>query len=140
MFLLHPEVAFRECSDCQKWLYEDGPQGMARKPNEHPPRSGKPLPRLIGLPQFAPRCDICPKIPTGEEPKPGNAVKLSGKNQRAYRHYLECKEIGTFGEWAGDAIVRRNAAMIGKIVKEADDVKSLHATVLAMNSVFKKQR
>lgn len=139
LVLLYPEVAGRDCEDCKKWVYEDSPDAMAEGPMEFPPGSGKPNPR-IPLPQFGPRCDWCPKVPKGDPPKPESAVELSAKNWRAYRHYLECRAIGTFGAAADDPIVRRNAMLIKRVQEEAEQVRNLRSSVLALGSVFKKGR
>jgi hypothetical protein len=134
LILQFPEVASRSCEDCKTFVFEDKPGAMARKPAE---RLGEPVRRLPG-PKFAPRCDICPKIPKGEQPKPENAVELSEKNWLAYRHFMECRSIGTFGEDGTDAIVRRNAFLIDKVRDDCKEVQGLRSSVIALRTVFKK--
>lgn len=113
MLLLHPEVASRDCGDCQKWLYDDKPTRMG----EQLMRGGKPVPRIPGQ---RPRCEWCPKVPRGAEPVPASAVELSEKNRAAYCHYLECRATGQF---PSDPIVRRNAMVFRQIEDVAAEVR-----------------
>lgn len=99
-------------------------------------RLGLPVLRLPG-PRFAPRCEICPKIPHGETPKPGNAVTLSAKNWEAFRFHMESKAVGTFAPFTMDPIVRRNAFIIERIREEINKAQGLRSSVLALRSVFK---
>ena len=115
-------------------MFDDKAGDMARNPSE---RGGKVLERLPG-PLFAPKFHICPKIPKGVFPKPENAVELSEKNWLAYRHFMECRSIGTFGEAGSDAIVRRNAFLIDKVRDECKEVQGLRSSVIALRTVFKK--
>ena len=101
LLLLHPEVAFRDCQDCVRHVYQ--PNG------ERLTRFGLPVVRPAGQ---KPPCNACPKIAREEFPAPWNAGDLSHKNQRAYRHYLECKAVC---RWPDDGIVRRNAALIRQV-------------------------
>lgn len=99
LVLLHPEVAFRDCADCMKHVYDE-------KTGRKVERRGKPLPRH---PKCPPPCRTsigCPKgSPTGEK----GCKELSPKNWAAYRHYKECLAVSDFPK---DAIVRRNASII----------------------------
>lgn len=92
--LEHPALSARDCRQCLKYQYDERSGEMIRKPD------GRPMLRFS-----APLCQRsigCPKgVPGGGE--------LSARNQRAYRHYLECVATGTFPD---DPIVRRNAAII----------------------------
>lgn len=109
MLLLYPNVAARSCADCQKYLYEDKPGDFAVEPMRRPARVGLPLLRPPGAPT---PCHQCPKIPSGVEPSPLNAIEMTDQNWQAYTHYLECKAIGRFPD---DPIVRRNAAIIRRL-------------------------
>ena len=112
--ILYPEVAFRDCRDCVKWLYDDKPARMGAR-LERP--KGYPVPRIPGQ---RPRCEWCPKVPVGEAPDPSNAVELSPKNSSAYRHYLECAAVGDFPP---DPIVRRNAMIIRQVEKFEEECR-----------------
>ena len=94
---MHPEVAGRDCEQCQKYIFETtGKQRVNRE-------TGQPVRRPAGqaLPCRTPTG--CPKG-TPEEQR-----DLSPKNTQAYYHYLECKATGTFPD---DGLVRYNAGLI----------------------------
>jgi hypothetical protein len=77
-----------------------------------------------------PPCSYCPKQPLDVPERgrcPATAVELSAKNWRAYQHYLECAAVGQFPD---DAIVRRNAAIIRRIEKDADTLIQLQLMAL----------
>jgi hypothetical protein len=83
-----------------KYVYDEA----SGKAVEHPPHSGRLVPRPAGA---LPPCRIaglgCPKG------TPENPLSLSDVNSEAYRHYRECRATGNFPD---DPIVRRNAALI----------------------------
>lgn len=111
--IYHPKVAAIDCETCKKFHYDEkwdpvmipaDPSGRTKK---HMPRGPRdPL-----------ACSICPKIPLGAVPVPKNAVELSPKNYRAWRHYLECRAVGKFPD---DPIVRRNASILRELYDEYD--------------------
>lgn len=98
--LSHPQIAARDCQHCQRFAYDE----LTGRPYQNPPRNGKLIPRPAGN---QPPCRIdgvgCPKG------TPENQTGLSDRNRQAYRHYLECRAVGSFPD---DPIVRRNAALI----------------------------
>jgi hypothetical protein len=100
LLIAAPQVAFRDCGHCQKYVYDE----ETGRPCENPPRSGRLVPRPAGAP---PACRIagvgCPKG-TPEAPR-----GLSPANRAAWRHDRECLAVGSFPD---DPIVRRNAAII----------------------------
>ena len=114
LHLLHPHLAGRTCGDCQTWVYPDKPGDFADKPAE---RAGRPVPRAAGT---RPPCSYCPKQPNTvpeAERTPDTAVELSDRNWQAYWHHQECAAVGSFPD---DPIVRRNAAVISRVEKDAD--------------------
>lgn len=109
LLLAHPEVAGRSCADCRQWMYDDGERLTARKLIDS---EGKPLPRPPGRPgEVTTPCDRCPKIPTGQEPRPeiGEQSELSPRNQQAYLHYVRCKAVGRFPR---DRLIEWHAGLI----------------------------
>ena len=98
--LTAPQVAFRDCLQCQEYVYDEA----TGRPFRHPPHSKRLVPRPPSAP---PPCRIaglgCPKG------TPENPLTLSDLNREAYRHYRECRATGNFPD---DPIVRRNAAII----------------------------
>lgn len=112
LLLLHPEVAYRSCEDCKKFIYnhETGVR------EDWPPGSGRPVPRPPGM---LPPCSIGPKACAKISPEAN--VELNERNQRVYRHYLECRATGTFPD---DPIVRENAAIIRSIEDAADRIET----------------
>lgn len=98
LLLRHPEVAYRDCGDCQLHVY-DHATGERMKG-----RDGLPLVRPPKT--FAP-CrygkDRCAKG------TPEDSGELSEKNKRAYERYQEWKATGQFPD---DPIVRRNAGIL----------------------------
>jgi hypothetical protein len=97
------EVASRSCADCQKYLYDDRPNGMATKVTE---RGGQKVERIPGQ---RPRCEWCPKVAKGDPPVPASAQDISVRNLEAVVHYRECRAVLRFPD---DPWVRRNAAII----------------------------
>jgi Pyruvate/2-oxoacid:ferredoxin oxidoreductase delta subunit len=96
LLLLHPEVATRDCADCQMHVYDE-------QTGERALHAGRPVVRPAGT---QPACRTCRGCPKGT---PENPKSLSSKNMHAYLHYLECQAVGQFPD---DPIVRRNAATI----------------------------
>ena len=100
LILAAPQVAFRDCTLCLKYVYDEA----SGRPVEHPPHSGRLVPRPPAAP---PPCRLpglgCPKG------TPQNPIALSEINRQALRHYHECRATGSFPD---DPIVRRNAALI----------------------------
>lgn len=98
--LTHPQIAGRDCQHCQRFAYDE----LTGRPYQNPPRNGKLIPRPAGN---QPPCRIdgvgCPKG------NPEHPTDLNERNRQAYRHYLECRAVGSFPD---DPIVRRNAALI----------------------------
>jgi hypothetical protein len=87
---LYPEYAYRTCSDCVTYLYEDN--GEIQR-----------TPRMIGLPVLRPagatlECENCPKIPPGRPKTRFQAVEMGPREWAAYRFYLRCKAVGRFPE------------------------------------------
>ena len=104
--ILHPEVAFRECTDCEMFVYDE-------KTGERATSGGKPIRRPAGtFPPCRHRAGGCPKG-TPEESK-----ALTEKNWKAWEHYRECRAVGQF---PADAIVRRNASIIRAATDAAEN-------------------
>lgn len=124
LLLTHPHLAARSCSDCRRWIYPDKPGEFAESPAE---RAGV---KVVRLPMQLPPCSYCPKQPSDvpeRSRRPETAVELSAKNWRAYHHYTECAAVGSFPD---DPIVRRNAAIISRIEKDAAAVQQLQLIAL----------
>jgi hypothetical protein len=110
VLLMHPEVASRPCEDCRRWIYKHDGTLMLK--------AGQPIPRPKGTPT---PCQTCPKIPKDAPIKDrSQAIDLSEKNRSAWWHYQQCKAVGQFPD---DALVRRNAALIARVLKSIDDVR-----------------
>lgn len=95
---VHPEVAGRDCDECQEFAFDETTgKKQFRDAGELFPvlRGGAPPPCRTGK--------GCPKG-TPEEPR-----TLSTKNLLAFIHYTECKAVGVFPD---DPIVRQNAGII----------------------------
>jgi hypothetical protein len=101
--LRHPQVARRDCNHCKKWWYDDDTGKVVQ-------RGGKPLLRPLGTVTACQTREGCPKG-TPEDQK-----GLSAKNQQAWKHFQECDAVGQFPD---DPIVRHNALIIRKAMKEA---------------------
>lgn len=99
---MHPNVAARSCSDCVAWMYDDRGGQFGKLITR---RDGSKIPRGKG----ATPCRFCPKIPAGAEPRPENAIEMDEQGHQTVAFYRECRAVG---EFPGDAIVRRNAAII----------------------------
>lgn len=101
LVLRHPQVAFRDCADCELhvFIHETGERVNGRDglPVVRPPKTFAPC--RYGK-------DRCAKG------TPENNRELSSKNQRAYDKYCEWKATGQFPD---DPIVRRNAGLIMQV-------------------------
>jgi hypothetical protein len=95
-----PHIAFRSCTHCQTYVYDE----TTGLPFEHPPHSGRPVPRPTSAP---PPCRIagigCPKG------TPENPRTLTVQNLEAFQYDRECRAVGQFPD---DPLVRRHAAQI----------------------------
>lgn len=107
LLLLHPEVATRDCGHCQKWLYSD-------KTGRPEKRGGIDVERPKGT---KPPCRMHIGCPKGT---PEDQKSLSPKNRAAWRHYQECRAVGSFPD---DPIVRRNAAIIRAVEDTIEGIK-----------------
>lgn len=122
MILLHPGIAGRSCSDCQKYLYYDrGSDDFGARVE----RGGLPVLRPKGVKT---PCAWCPKILPGDEPIPANANEITEKNLAALIHYRESRAVGDFPD---DPIVRRNAALIRGAEDVAERVHQTRAGMVA---------
>jgi len=123
LLLLHPEVAYRSCEDCQKYVYDH----ETGKREEYPPGSGNPVKRILGqLPPCSQGPTVCPKV------SPDAGIELNEKNQECYRHYLECRTTGTFPD---DPVVRENAAIIRSIEDAATKIES-RETLISLSGML----
>ena len=105
LLILHPEVAHRDCSDCEAHVYDE-------KTGRRMEHAGKPVRRPIGtLPPCRTRANGCPKG------TPEDSRALTDTNWQAYQHYCECRAVGQFPD---DPIVRRNAALIREAADSAE--------------------
>lgn len=120
LLLVHPEVATRDCNDCQKYVYDEktGQRALFR---------GKPIPRPAST---GPPChygpDRCPKV------SPDSGLALSDKHVITYNHYLECRAVGQFPD---DAVVRRNARVIYVAEREAQEAKEYRRLALLFGAI-----
>ena len=107
--MLHPEVAFRSCEVCQRFLFNEETGEMERNfvTNE-------PLERPKGT---FPPCHYGPKECPKGSPEAG--VELTQQNLQAYQHYRECRAVGRFPD---DPVVRENAAVIRGIEDQANEI------------------
>ena len=90
----HPKVAFRDCSHCLLWQYNEETGEV-----EH--WRGKPLERA-----GKPPCRTSRGCAKGS---PEDSKTLTRENTQALEHYLECQAVNRFPD---DPIVRRNARAI----------------------------
>jgi hypothetical protein len=114
LILQHPRIAHRSCEDCQRWLYDDGPDGTQQlslrggRPQRRPKASATPCRTEQGCPAGTPEAQN----------------RLSDKNTHAFAHYLECRAVGQFPD---DPIVRQNAAIIRQAEEEAKEFRMVRA-------------
>lgn len=119
LLLLHPEVAFRSCEDCKKYVYNHE-SGIKE---EHPPGSGIPILRLPGM---LPPCSTGPKACAKVSPEAGH--ELNERNKLAYLHYMECRAVGDFPD---DPLVRYHAAIIRSVEDDAEKMeRRLHHSLI----------
>lgn len=105
LLILHPEVAARNCQDCQRYVYNE-------KTGQRQEFRGEPMKRPKGT---FPPCGYGPeKCPKGS---PAAGRELTEKNWQAWMHYQECNAVSQFPD---DSIVRRNAAVIRDVLDSID--------------------
>ena len=102
--MTYPRVANRSCDDCRKWWYDEETGKVARV-------GDKPLKRPINVLTVCQTNEGCPKG------TPENQKALSDKNRLAWKAHREWKAVGEFPD---DHIVRRNAFIIEKAIKDAE--------------------
>lgn len=102
--IVHPLVAYRDCSSCRKWMYSE-------KTGEIEKKNQRDVPRGNSLPP----CEL-PSVGC-KKGHYNNQKVLSDRNYQAYRHYQECKAIGDFPD---DSVVRMNARIISQTIELAD--------------------
>jgi hypothetical protein len=118
--MLAPDI--RSCEDCQRYWYDDGPDGMGKQRTDK--RTGLPVPRPKGT---RTPCHMCPRTAySGVPPKdrsPKHAVELSEQNKLVLLHYQLCRAVNDWprGEDGQvDPLVQRNARLI-QLVEDAVD-------------------
>lgn len=118
MILANPEVAYRSCEDCRKWMYNHETGDLVMRNGEPVLRvKGVKLPCEMSVGQpFDVRQRACAKV------APDAGLELSEKNLQAYQHYRECKAVGEFPD---DPIVRQNAATISEIIENHKELRQL---------------
>ena len=116
--MAHPEVAYRSCEDCKRWMYDakTGKREMRKRTNTDTGEvESYPLARKPGTKTpcwNCPKCEIeNPKLRTPED---GVGAELSRKNWKALRFYFQQKAVGG----RVDAIARRNCGLIEWILEE----------------------
>lgn len=118
LVVLHPQVAFRDCSHCRQWEYDETTgEPIKRKNRKTLTARRSPLP-----------CerDKCPK---GHWTRP---IAITQQNLEAWQHYRECKAVGDFPD---DPLVRRNAAIIARIEEEASRLDEIRKQETLMRIV-----
>jgi hypothetical protein len=100
---LSPSVAHRDCGECKKWWFNEDTGRIVE-------RGGKKLLRPLDAVTLCQTHEGCPKG------TPENQKGLSPKNKTAWRHFQECEAVGS---WPDDPIVRHNARIIRRAMKEA---------------------
>lgn len=99
----NPQVARRKCEDCKKWWYNEDTGRVVES-------GGRKLLRPLDVVTLCQTHEGCPKG------TPENQKGLSPKNKQAYRHFQECDATRNFPD---DPIVRHNARIIRRALKEA---------------------
>ena len=125
LLLLHPEVAYRSCEDCQKYVYNHE-TGIRE---EFPVGSGAPVLRPKGmLPPCSQGPSSCAKI------SPESGIELNERNKETYLHYLECRAVGDFPD---DPLVRYHAAIIRSVEDESERAERRTANVMLQGLVMR---
>jgi hypothetical protein len=119
LLLLHPEVANRSCESCHVWLYDE--------------KTGRIDAAQDGTPLKRPRVGIL-SVPPCKQPKrscpkgtPEDTRSLTAANEKAYRHYLECRATN---QWPDDALVRRHAGIIFSLEQQVERARQERLTTL----------
>jgi hypothetical protein len=117
LLLSHPEVAYRSCEECKRWVY-DPKSGKLEKQRKRNPDSGElelvPMPRKPGTKLPCWNCAKCPDDPKLKTPEEGRKAELSAKNWKAIRFYFQQKAVGG----PVDELCRRNCGLIEWLLEE----------------------
>ncbi len=122
--MLYPEVASRDCGDCQKWQYDEstGKRYTSGNTKRLVPRHGPtPCRTHVGCPKGTPE----------------NQLNLTPENTQVYLHYLECRAVG---EFPNDPIVRNNAALIRSVEDEFQQKQAAIRHRQIVNGISEVQR
>ena len=114
LLLAHPELAYRPCDDCQRWMFDDS--GQVKKRRELDPATGKAeLVPFARPPGTKTPCWNCPKCEGPEKtPAEGKQAELSERNWKAWRFYWEQKA----GGGRLDGIARKNCGIIAGMLAD----------------------
>jgi len=103
----HPEVAYRSCSECRTYQYNEKDGKRA----EYPPNSGRFSPRIGPVP-----CETAKGCPKGHYNHP---KELSERNRTFIQRYYEWKAVGVFPD---DAIVRALSGYIYRVDVQSNGI------------------
>ena len=111
----HPQVAFRSCDDCRKYIYDDKGEITLWR-GEKALRNGAKVP-----------CDTAKGCPKGHYDDP---VELSDQNRRYYEYHSEIEIMGGIPENEQFRWVTRRLALVADLkssIKQKGAVSLLQA-------------
>lgn len=116
LLLSHPEIAYRSCSECQRWHFDPKSGRLQKRWKKDSITGERALAPIARKPGDKLPCWDCPKCDGSDvrNPAVGRAAELSERNWKALRFYFQQKAVGG----PVDAIVRRNCGMIEWLLEQ----------------------
>jgi hypothetical protein len=131
LLLHHPDVAYRSCSDCQRFIYDDRTGKVRRTPSTQEPIERPPGSR--------PSCYGCPKVsnrPAAERtPDSGTKATLSRRNWQTLTAYWEVQASRVTIE---DRITQRNFGLIAQLLN--DNERNQRQSIITLTTALAHAR
>lgn len=115
---MHPDLYYRDCNTCRFHMYDEDGEHKGKPTIRH----GEHLRRPRGTHPPCERDSGCPK---GHWSKP---VTLNARQQRAYKHYRECKLTG---RWTEDALVLERAIALDDLMGAIERARAMEQAIAA---------
>ncbi len=107
VLLNHPQVAFRSCDDCKRWLFDEETGKIKKRKGVEIPR-----PEGVGTP-----CERCPK----KSPELAHLYELSAANLKTLEIYWQCRATNGASLKHSDDLLNHNLSLIHQVIESHKD-------------------
>lgn len=128
--MAQPDIATRDCSDCQKYQYDDkiSDRGVMTPGARAKNRKGEDQLRIAGPPP----CQCCPK----KSPNEAHQYELSDKNMRTLNVYYQHRGANNLSlRQRADGMLARNLAVVDRLVR-AHELETSLSNALATTPIM----